>query len=69
MVLVTGASCQGPSGLQAMANSMKKGGEIRGTAVKPVALLETGQDQEDLGSVIGERSRCQESLLGPYQDR
>ena len=41
-----------------MANSIRKGGEIGGTVVKPVALLETVQDQEDLGSIIRERSRC-----------
>ena len=39
MGLVTGTSCQGLSGLQAIANSIRKGGEIRGIVVKPMALF------------------------------
>src|SRR6266536_3427808 len=64
MGLVTGASCQGLSGLQAMASSMRKG------------VDQEDSDSVIRGSVLGKRNgvirkrgRSQESLLRPYQDR
>ena len=41
MILVTGASCQGLSEPQAVANSKRKRVEIGGTIVRSIALLKT----------------------------
>ena len=56
MGLVTGASCQGPSGLQAMASSMRKG----------VDQEDLDSVIGERNGVIRKRGRSQESLLRPY---